>query len=58
MPHAAVSGPRQLVKNADDNWPTARYAFIEVTTVHLSGNPDDSRISLTESTLVLLAGNG
>jgi hypothetical protein len=47
---------RELVKNADDNWPTACRAFPEVTAAHPARNRDDYRVSPTECTLVLLAG--
>ncbi|MGC9543795.1 hypothetical protein [Streptomyces sp. UG1] len=38
----------ELVKNADENWPTALTAFSEVIAATPPGNRDDSRISATE----------
>jgi hypothetical protein len=37
-----------LVKNADENWPTAPDVFFEVIAATPAGNRDDSRISATD----------
>jgi hypothetical protein len=50
--------PRVLVKNADDNRPTACRAFPEVNVAESAGNRDDFRESTTEYNLVPGAGNG
>lgn len=47
-----------LVKNADENWPTAPGAFPEVTDVSSDQNRDDSHVSLTVYTLAECTGNG
>jgi hypothetical protein len=49
--HGAVCGfefPEKLVKNADENGPTATGALPEVITVRPAWNRDDSRESPTE----------
>ncbi|MCD7442894.1 hypothetical protein [Streptomyces lincolnensis] len=49
--HGAVCGfefPEKLVKNADENGPTAAGALPEVITVRPAWNRDDSRESPTE----------
>ncbi|MFF4276604.1 hypothetical protein [Streptomyces sp. NPDC001536] len=40
--------PTCLVKNADENWPTAPPVFIEVIAVLSPENRDDSHVSPTE----------
>lgn len=47
-----------LVKNADENWPTASGVFPEVTGVSSDRNRDDSHVSLTAYTLAECTGNG
>ncbi|MFJ7071119.1 hypothetical protein [Streptomyces sp. NPDC098781] len=37
-----------LVKNADENWPSAPDTFYEVIATAPAGNRDDSRISATD----------
>ncbi|WP_411151281.1 hypothetical protein [Streptomyces sp. A30] len=50
--------PKELVKNADKNGPSALRLFSEVIAARPGRNRDDSRESPTEWTLVLLTGNG
>lgn len=47
-----------LVKNADENWPTAWVTYPEVIAVSPVRNRDDSRESLAEWPLVVHTGNG
>ena len=42
----------ELVKNADENWPTTSRSFSEVTDVRPAWNRDDFLISPARSTLV------
>jgi hypothetical protein len=59
--HGAVSSfecPEELVKNADENWPTASRAFPEVTAAKQPRYRDDSRVSPTEWLLARYSGNG
>ncbi|QOV45473.1 hypothetical protein [Streptomyces chromofuscus] len=44
----ALSAADSLVKNADENWPTAASTFSEVMAVSPLGNRDDFHVSLTE----------
>ncbi|GAA2478632.1 hypothetical protein GCM10010276_13860 [Streptomyces longisporus] len=48
----------ELVKNADENWPTAPQLFPEVTGVRWERNRDDSCVSPTGYTLAECTGNG
>jgi len=47
----------ELVKNADENWPTAPRLYSEVTGVRREQNRDDSYVSLTGYTLAECTGN-
>jgi len=47
----------ELVKNADENWPTASRVFSEVTGVRSLRNRDDSHVSPTGYALVECTGN-
>jgi hypothetical protein len=47
-----------LVKNADENWPTASRIFPEVTAVEAEQNRDDSHVSPTVYALAGYTGNG
>ncbi|WP_157901131.1 hypothetical protein [Streptomyces davaonensis] len=48
----------ELVKNADENWPTASRAFPEVTATASFRNRDDYRGSPTECALAECAESG
>jgi hypothetical protein len=57
MRHPAAAGtPGDLVKNADDNEPTAARAQAEVRATGPAGNRDDSSESPAEYSLVVQAG--
>ncbi|GLP63934.1 hypothetical protein TUSST3_05540 [Streptomyces sp. TUS-ST3] len=59
--HGAVSSfecPEELVKNADENWPTASRTFCEVTAAKQTRYRDDSRVSPTDWALAPSDGNG
>jgi len=47
----------ELVKNADENWPTAARVFPEVTGARADRNRDDSHVSQTGCTLAKYTGN-
>ncbi|PTM97110.1 hypothetical protein C7821_104495 [Streptomyces sp. VMFN-G11Ma] len=47
-----------LVKNADENWPTASRLFPEVTAAAPERNRDDSHVSPTVYALAEYTGNG
>ncbi|WP_167529672.1 hypothetical protein [Streptomyces spinoverrucosus] len=48
MGQRALFAAEDLVKNADENWPTAVRAFPEVIAVHPLWNRDDFHVSPTE----------
>ncbi|MFJ4468746.1 hypothetical protein ACIP2X_14835 [Streptomyces sp. NPDC089424] len=48
MTQNALFGAEDLVKNADENWPTAARTFCEVIAVSPLRKRDDFHVSLTE----------
>jgi hypothetical protein len=58
MGRCAVPRNADLVKNADENWPTASVTYPEVIAASPVRNRDDSRESLAEWSLAVHTGNG